>query len=61
MPKERKMHREANGALSVTPMAELLQFAFDVNREIVHVGAIIISHLLMIKCILHKLELGSLD
>lgn len=52
MPKERI---EANGAVSVsTPMEELLQFAFDVNREIVHVVAIIMLHLLMIKCILHK-------
>lgn len=39
----------------LTPInAELLQFAFDVNREIVRVGTMIISHLLMIKCILHK-------
>ena len=34
--------------------AELLQFVFDDNREIVRVGTIIISHLLMFKCILHK-------
>lgn len=51
---KRKDRSERRCICFTTPMAELLQFAFDVNRDIVHVGAIIISHLLMIKCILHK-------